>query len=363
MAVWPNLPKHCSTISLLLKAAAGSDTYPPRLNSMIRCFLTGIREATANWKMVLLLLVANILFAIPLVVPVLLLFTRTTGGTIMSQRLYADNLDAIWFSDFMNERFVGGSPVSFGLLLFVMLFVVGGVYLLVNTLFAGGAIEVFTSQNRRFTMRKFWGGCGAYFGRFVRLTLISLIFYMIAFGFYLLLVWRISESNTTATVETPTTIKAFAALLLFLLLASVVNMVFDYARIGAVINDRRKMFRETFKAARFAFRNFLSVFGLYALLSIIGLILFALLLWFRGLVHQTSLGTILLAAVIGQTAMATRMWVRMAHYAAQVEMYQSFALKTAAVTKPASNGEASASPELSTPQSEESIPIRAKCLE
>jgi hypothetical protein len=327
---------------------------------MIRCFLAGIREATANWKMVLLLLIANILFAIPLAIPVLLLFTQTAGGTIMSQRLYGDNLDAIWFSDFINGR-TGSSPLAFGFQSLVMLVILAIGYLLANTLFAGGAIEVFTSQDRRFTMRKFWGGCGAYLWRFVRLTLISFIFYGIAFGIFLFLVWRISESSKEATVEKPGVMKQLAALLILLLMASVVNMVFDYARIGAVVNDRHRMFKEIFKAARITFRNFPSVFGLYLMLSITGLTLFALLVWFRGLVHQTSLGAILLAVTIGQIAMATRMWVRMAHYAAEVEMYRSFALQTATAGP---RGPAGLDSSISTNQSpmqpsEQSIPSGA----
>ena len=328
---------------------------------MIRCFLTGIREATANWKMVLLLLIANIVSAIPLAIPVLLLFTQTAGGTIMSQRLYGDNLDAIWFSDFINGR-LSVSPLTFGLQLLV-LFVFGGIVNLVaNTALSGGILEVFTSPDRRFTMRKFWGGCGAYFWRFLRLTMISFIFYALALGLFVLLAWRIVASSKEATVERPTTIKLFAALLLLLLLVSVVNMVFDYARIGAVINDRYTMFRESFKAARFAFKNFVSVSGLYLILSLSGVTLFALLVWFRGLVHQTSLGAILLAVVIGQIAIATEMWMRMAHYAAEVEMYQSFALQTATA---GAKGTSSTDSSIATNQSpvqttEQPVPSGAK---
>jgi hypothetical protein len=328
---------------------------------MIRCFLTGIREATANWKMGLLLLIANILFAIPLAIPVLLLFTQTAGGTIMSQRLYDDNLDAIWFSDFINSR-LSVSPLTFGLQVFVLFVFAGIVNLVANTAVSGGILEVFTSPDRRFTMRKFWGGCGAYFWRFLRLTMISLIFYGIAFALFLLAAWRISASSKEAAVERPTSIKMLAALLLLLLLVSVVNMVFDYARIGAVVNDRRTMFRESFKAARFALKNFVSVYGLYLILSLSGVSLFALLVWFRGLVHQTSLGMILLAAVIGQISIATRMWMRMAHYASEVKMYQSFALQTATA---GAKGSSSVDSSIATNQSpvqpsEQPVPSGAK---
>ena len=290
---------------------------------MINSFIRAIRTATGSWNMVLLLLLANILFSIPLALLVFVLITQTAGGTLMVQRLYDDKLDPLWLIDVINEQFAGASPGTFAFQVTGMLVVTGTVYLLVNTLLAGGIIEVFASTDRRFTMRRFWGGCGGYFWRFFRLMWISMVFYAMAIGVYALLAWRIGVADVRATVERPTVIKSFAALLFLLLLISIVNMVFDYARIGAVINDRRKMFRETFKAAGFAIRHPVSAFGLYVILGLTGLALFAFLVWLRSLVYQDSLGAILLAVLIAQLAMASRMWTRVAYYAGQIDLYQS----------------------------------------
>ena len=72
---------------------------------MIKSFVTGIRLATGSWKMILLLLSANILFSIPLALLVFLLVTQTVGGTIFVQRMYGDKLDAAWALDLVNDRF------------------------------------------------------------------------------------------------------------------------------------------------------------------------------------------------------------------------------------------------------------------
>ena len=301
--------------------------------------------AAGSSKMILLLLFANILSAVPSAILVFLLITQTAGGTLGVQRLYADKLDAVWLIDVINDRFAGASPATFALQLSGMLMVTGMVYLLVNTLLAGGIIEVFASADKRFTMRKFWGGCGAYFWRFFRLMWISVIFYALALGIYWLLVLGIERADKTATVERPTVIKSFGALLLLLLLFSAVNMLFDYAKIGAVINDRRKMFRETFKSVRFAFRHPFSTFGLYLTVGLSGLILFAFFLWLRGLVQQDSLGAILVAVVLAQIAMASRMWSRLACYAAQVDFYQSRMPVPLAAQAPDAISNAAPSPE------------------
>ena len=273
--------------------------------------------------MILLLLVANILFSIPLALLVFLLITQTAGGTLFVQHLYDDKLNSLWLIDVINEQFTGASPATFALQITGMLVVTGTGYLLVNTLLAGGIIEIFASTDRRFTMRRFWGGCGGHFWRFFRLMWISMVFYAMTIGIYWLIMWQIGKADSTATVERPTVIKSFAPMLLLLLLIAVVNMVFDYARIASVINDRRKMLRETFKAVGFAFRHPVSAFGLYLILGVSGLALFAFLFWLRSLVYQDSLGAILLAVVIAQLAMASRMWTRVAYYAGQVDLYQS----------------------------------------
>ena len=203
-----------------------------------------------------------------------------------------------------------------------MLLVLGAAYLLATTFFAGGILEVYAAEDRRFTMRKFWAGCGAYFGRFFRLLVISLIFYGVAFVIYGLLVWRISAAESKATVERPGVLETYAAVVVLLLLLAVVGMIFDYAKIGTVTSERRKMWRETFKATRFAFRHFARAFTLYLIIGLVGLTLFILLVWLRGLVHQASMAAVLLAFVLGQLAVASRLWTRLTCYAAELDLYR-----------------------------------------
>ena len=290
---------------------------------MIKFYISGIRQANASWKMILLLLIANVFFALPFAVPIFLLITQTAGGNLYAQRLYGDNLNAIWFSDLVNEQFADASPATLGLQFVLMLLVIGAFYLVFNTFLAGGVLEVFTSEGRSFTMKKFWAGCGAYFWRFFRLMIISAIFYAIAIGIFALVAWRIDKSDSKATVERPTALKNWAALLGLVLLLSLINMVFDYARIGAVLSDRRAMVRQTLRALRLSLRRFFTTFGLYLLIGLTGLVLFAVLFWLRSVVSQSSLGTIALAAAIGQVAIASRMWTRLACYAAEVDLYRS----------------------------------------
>jgi hypothetical protein len=286
--------------------------------------------------MILLMLIINIAIALPLAIPIFLLLQQTAGGTLRAQHLYSDNLDAIWLSDFFNERFAHASPGAIAFQLLIMLLVFGGIYVVINILLAGGIIEVLASPAERFTMKKFWSGCGTWFWRFFRLALIASVFYGLSAGLFLLLRFVLEKSEETATVERPEALKSMGAYVLVLLLFSVVGMVFDYARIATVIGDKRKMIREALRAWRFCLRRLFNTFSLYLAVVVAGLLVFAILSWLRGVVHQTSLFGILLAFLIGQLAMASRMWTRLACYATELGLYRQ--LVPASAIQPAEAG-------------------------
>lgn len=293
---------------------------------MIRSFFVGINEANRSWKMILLLLAANLLLSLPVIVPIFLLVVGASGGTLAADRLMADKLDAAWLIDVANHQFPGAAIETVALQVGALFVVMGVCYLLLNTLLAGGVIGVFNSADGWFTMRKFWGEAGAYFWRFFRLTLISLIFYGVAVGIYMLLRWQIGNAAERATAFESVIYKRWAAMALFALLFAFINMVFDYAKIGTVArSDRRNgkgMFRETFRAFRFAFRNIFSAFGLYLIIALVGLALFLALNALRWSVDQSSAGRVLLAILLGQIAIAGRMWTRLVFFAAEMHLFK-----------------------------------------
>ncbi len=289
---------------------------------MLASFFNGLVRASRQWRMILLLLAANILVSIPVVVPLFLLIAQTSNDRPAADAMLADKLDLNWMTDLINERFPGESLTSLGGQMGVLLLVMGFSYLLLNTLFAGGILEVFASKDERFAMRRFWTGCGAYFWRFFRLLLISLLFYGAAYFVYFLISKPIDAAAKQAAAFTPVFYRRWAAVLLLVLLFAFVNMIFDYAKIGAVVGDRRGMFRETIGAFRFGLRNFFRAYSLYWSIGLAGLGLFALLAWLRASLNQRSILVVLLAGLLAQAAMAARMWTRLAFYAGELDLYR-----------------------------------------
>jgi hypothetical protein len=291
---------------------------------MIRSFIIGLLHASRSWKMILLLLAANSLFTLPLVVPIFWQVALTTGRTLAADRMFADKLDIRWIVDITNNQMPGLSLESAGMQIVLSLAVMGFIYLLLNTFFAGGIIEVFAADYGHFTMRRFWAGCGAYFWRFFRLMLISLFFYGGAVFIYFVARGMVSSAAAQATSYESFLYHRWGSLLLLVVMLGFVNMVFDYAKIRTVVEDSRSMLRETFSALGFSLRRLFSVSALYSIIAVIGLVLFLFLVRLRNSIDQSSVLSVIAAILLGQTAIAARMWTRLTFFAAELDFYRRY---------------------------------------
>jgi hypothetical protein len=289
--------------------------------------------------MVLLLIAANLICSFPAVVPVFLLINRSSGGTPAADRLLADKLDLNWFTDVFNRQLPWASLEATAVQVAVLLFVMGLSYLLLNTLFAGGILGAFASEGGHFTMRKFWSDCGAYFWRFFRLTLISLLFYLALLIVYLLLRWWLAQAAKQATAEGPVLYRQWAVISVLAIFFALINMIFDYARISTIVNGGRRMFRETAHALRFSLRRLFGAFGLYLSITIVGTTLFTCLVWLRNSIDQSSIIAVLMALIIGQLAVASRIWMRLTFYAAELNYYRRHSPSPAPMVIPAADDE------------------------
>jgi len=292
---------------------------------MLKSFWTGIIQATSNWQLVLVLLAASLGMAIPVVVPVFLVITMTSSSTLAPFSLIAHKMSVTWLIDLFNERFGGYSLPSVGAQVGVMLLVAALFSLLLNVFFAGGIIEVLSDGYSKFSLRRFWAGSGSWFPRFFRLWLISLVPYGAAIGGFALAINFINKWDKQAISEKPGAIASLLAIGVLVLVLMVINMIIDYARIGAVINHTRGMFKESLRGFRFSMHRFVGAFGLYLLIAIAGVAVFALIALLRGSFSQSSLIAALLALVIAQIAIGARLWNRVTFYAAQIDYYRRFA--------------------------------------
>jgi hypothetical protein len=108
-----------------------------------------------------------------------------------------------------------------------------------------------------------------------------------------------------------------------LLILSLLFMIFDYARIRMVVDDRSSAFASTAAGAQFAMPRLVNTYGLYLLLTAIGVVLIALYAIFDKLIPQGSYWPLVFLFIVQQLYMLARFWLKAIFYASQVTMYRT----------------------------------------
>ena len=193
-------------------------------------------------------------------------------------------------------------------------------YLVVWTFLVGGVIDRLARQ-RRVSSGGFFAACGTYFFRFCRLALLAGAAYWVLFG--LVHDWLLGDLYELATrgltVERTTFLIRIALYALFGLLVLPVNLVVDYAKIRAVVEDRRSMVGAIAAACRFIGRRPGPTLGLYALNA--GT--FVVLLAAYAIVAPGVTPSIWLGFVVGQAYVVSRLFAKLVFYASQTSYFQS----------------------------------------
>ena len=303
---------------------------------MFAAFFYGTKRASRSLKLLASLFSFNLLFALPLMIPIFSIIQLTTAKRLAARELMADQLNPVWFVDLLNDRLTNGSLIAFATETFIQLYVIAGLYLLFNLMLTGGILGHLLQGTERFSMRHFWAFGGAYFWRFFRLLLYAAPFYGLVFlAFNLASRWLArGMSQATAMGHYPWyRLVLYGALVLGLAL---VNMVFDYARIHTVKHEVRGMWRAMWEGLKFCALNLFKVYPLYLLIAGLGFGLYALLVWLRDTVIQDSMFAVGLATAFGHVALVTKLWAKLSLASAQCHFYEArhTALATSQVSVP-----------------------------
>ena len=190
-----------------------------------------------------------------------------------------------------------GASILFSLVFFVfMLFVTGGV------------LETYR-EDRRLTTGEFFAASGAYFWRFVRLLLLSIIPFVIVEMIYGALRKVASHIGDRAIADQVGIFLGLGAFVAFLLLALFVRLWFDVAKVRAVVQQERRMWRNTWRACRITWSGFGHLYGIYLVIAIFACASFALGLVIWAKLPATASGAVFLILELMMLAqIASRLW-------------------------------------------------------
>ena len=197
------------------------------------------------------------------------------------------------------------------------------VYLLAWTFLSAGILDRYARQ-RPTRPFGFFGAAGAFFGRFARLAAVAGLFYWVLFSS--VHTWLFEDAYRWLTrdtaVERSVLLWRVALYGVFGACLIAVNIVFDYARIRLVVEDRRSVFGAMRSAIAFVARHPRSVSGLYALNTAAFLLLLAVWALVAPGVGAAG-GGMWVGLVAAQCYVLARLVLKLQFVASQTALFQS----------------------------------------
>ena len=305
---------------------------------IFRAFRDGINRVNACPTIVISLFVVTLLTALPLGL-ILRDSLRTHLGDSVVAETVVSGIDWEWWQEFSAQATDLGTTFSPSIIGFgVVLANISGTldnkpiagsliwaltaYLFLWILFVGGVIDRY-ARKRPTRVSGFFSACGIYYFRFLRLGIIAWLMYALLFGVVHALFFNDFYTWITRdfTVERNAFFVRLTLYLLFGMLLGATNLVLDYAKIRAVVEDRRSMIGAFLAGLRFVVRRPWKTSGLYLLNGIVSVIVLLAYAISAPGVDETGAST-WLAFLIGQLYVLARLWTKLLFYASQTSFFQ-----------------------------------------
>ena len=201
---------------------------------------------------------------------------------------------------------------------------------MVSLFLIGGVLDRL-ARDRAVGAGAFFAACGVFAVRFFRLAIIATAIYWVLFVPYH--GWLFDELFPTLIENVTDERTAFAyrmiLYVLFLIPLLMVNLVFDYAKVRAVVEDRRSMIGALAAGWRFVRRHPLGAAALYALDALLFGLAIGLYYVIAPAANQNTT-----AFAIGQLYIVLRVIVRLQFAASQIALFQGRLAHAGYVARP-----------------------------
>jgi hypothetical protein len=301
-------------------------------------FLDGVRRVNRAPAILVSVWLTTALVSLPLTLTVRESIERQLGASLEGQKVAA-GADLDWMDEFQSQTSGVATTLTAAVIGFaavidnssalldnerpaLLVSAAVSVYLTCLTFLAGGILDRY-ARDRPIRAHGFFAACGVFFFRFLRLALPAAAVYGLLFGAVhpVLFGSLLSDVTRDFTSERSVFAVRLAFYALFALALAACNLVFDYAKVRAVVEDRRSMLGALAAALRFIGRNARGVASLYALDATC----FAAVL---ALYAATAPGAgaagiqMWVAFVVGQLYVLARLWVKLVFWASETALFQ-----------------------------------------
>lgn len=271
---------------------------------VITCARNGLHTAWRRPGLVATLWVWNLLFAAVIALPA---WTWWHGSTARAPE--TDILLTRFSFGVMTELMRNDASLN---LLITACLTLAAAAAIAQALVAGGTIEVLTSDDARPLLHRFFRGAGHFFWRFLRAAFVGALAFLV--GAIVVMAGSRPLSRALAEVDwEPAWYLGQAASLLVLgLLALLVVLALDYARIQMAADDSRRAFRSFFRGAGFVLGHPSATVGLWLVVTLVAASVLALYVAYRAAVPSHTWGLILLMLAVQQATVLARAGLRVA---------------------------------------------------
>jgi hypothetical protein len=303
-----------------------------------RSFVDGLRRVFAAPALLAGVFGLTFFLALPLAIS-LRGTIETHLGRSLTANAVADGVDNDWWQEFAGQAAGLGTTFTPSVIGFAaVLDNVSGIadarapiapvaaalaaYLLGWLFLSGGIVDRY-ARRRPTHMHGFFAACGGYFFRFLRLGLAAGLAYWFLFAYVheWLFADLFADVNRDLAAEGIAMRWRFGLYAVFGLLLAAVNVVFDYAKVRAVVEDRRSMVFAITAAIGFIAHNPGRVLGLYALNTLVFLVILAV--WMLVAPGAGGSGASMwLGFAAGQLYLLARLAMKLQFAASQTALFQ-----------------------------------------
>ena len=308
------------------------------MTSVMSAFMDGIRRTRHAPLLIAGIWLVTVLLSLPLALAVREAVVADLGASLEAQAL-ADGADYDWLQAFRDQSsgvattltpdVIGGAAVLENASSFLdrrarplLVFAAIIVQVAALTFLAGGCIDRL-ARNRPVPAHAFFGACGVFFPRFLRLAIASGVVYSVLFGPYFEWIFSTIAPKLTrnATAERTAFIVHLGGYLAWLVPLAATTLIFDYAKVRAVVEDRRSMIAAIFASAGFLRRHP----GALALYALDGLLLLAIIGAYAVIAPGAGgAGPSMWSGfILGQIYIAARGWTKLLLWSSEVAFFQS----------------------------------------
>jgi hypothetical protein len=314
--------------------------------TVLAAFVDGLmRVKRAPW-LVIGLWLATVLVALPFAMMLRALIGDHLGSSLAAQSA-ADSVNYDWWNEFLAQT--SGIGLSFVPAILGFAAVMKNLSTIADTTGLPGVIAIAVSahmiaslfliggvldrlaRDRAIGAGAFFSACGVYAVRFFRLAIIATAVYWVLFVPYHDWLFNALYPALIEDLTVERTAFAYRVILYvaFLIPLLFVNLIFDYAKVRAVVEDRRSMLGALVAGWRFVRRHPAGAAALYALDALLFLLVIGLYYLIAPSASQNTA-----AFAIGQLYIVLRVIVRLQFAASEIALFQGRLAHAGYVARP-----------------------------